>query len=47
MDRSFVGKPKEPFGFSNGATGNFGPPKWRDARFELVESGNTITVQLK
>jgi uncharacterized protein (DUF2141 family) len=47
MDRSFVGKPKEPFGFSNGARGTFGPPMWQDARFELVASGKTIAVQLK
>ena len=37
-----VGMPKEPWGMSNNARGNFGPPKFEDARFEL--KGDTSLV---
>ena len=39
MDSNFVGIPKEPWAFSNNATGRLGPAKWQDAKFEI--SGNT------
>ncbi|KAA3618995.1 MAG: DUF2141 domain-containing protein [Flavobacterium sp.] len=29
--------PSEPYGTSNNARGFFGPPKWKDARFELKD----------
>jgi uncharacterized protein (DUF2141 family) len=35
LDRNFIGIPKEPVGVSNRAKGRFGPPKWRDAKFQL------------
>ena len=35
LDANFVGIPSEPWGFSNNATGSFGPPKWQDVQFEL------------
>ncbi len=35
MDSNMVGMPKEPWGMSNNARGNFGPPKFEDARFEM------------
>ena len=38
MDRNLFGVPKEQFGFSNNAKGNFGPPSFKDASFVL--SGN-------
>lgn len=47
LDRNFVGKPKEPYGFSNNARGMFGPPEFDEARFRLGESGNTITFTVK
>lgn len=28
--------PTESYGCSNGATGFFGPPKWEDAKFEVI-----------
>lgn len=37
MARSFFGLPQEPAGLSNNARPRFGPPRWRDARFELRE----------
>ena len=39
MDSNFVGMPKEPWAFSNNATGRLGPAKWQDAKFEIY--GNT------
>ncbi len=35
LDSNFVGIPKEPWAFSNNATGKFGPPKWQAAKFAL------------
>jgi uncharacterized protein (DUF2141 family) len=42
MDSNMIGIPKEPWGMSNNARGNFGPPKFEDARFELM--GDTALV---
>ena len=36
------GIPKEQFGFSNGASGRFGPPSFADASFELVGEANQM-----
>lgn len=45
MDSNFVGMPKEPWAFSNNATGRMGPAKWEDAKFEI--SGDTdIQIRL-
>ena len=41
LDSNLVGMPTEPWGFSNDASGAFGPPAWEDARFELAG----VTVQ--
>ncbi|MEH6558135.1 MAG: DUF2141 domain-containing protein [Oceanicoccus sp.] len=35
LDSNFVGMPTEPWGFSNNATGNMGPPAWSDVKFGL------------
>ena len=35
MDRNFFGVPKEQYGFSNDAKGNFGPPSFKDASFNV------------
>jgi len=40
MDSNMVGMPKEPWGMSNNARGNFGPPTFADARFEM--KGDTL-----
>lgn len=45
LDSNVVGMPTEPWGFSNNASGNFGPPGWQDARFELDEV-HTQTIRL-
>ncbi len=38
LDTNFVGMPREPWAFSNNATGNMGPPKWPDVKFQLQGS---------
>ncbi|WP_378184044.1 DUF2141 domain-containing protein [Aquimarina sp. SS2-1] len=42
LDTNFLKIPKEPYGTSNNAKGNFGPPKWEDAKFSV---SNTEVVQ--
>ena len=44
LDKNFLGIPKEPYGFSNGARGNAGPPKFADAAIMLVPDGSTTIV---
>ncbi len=45
LDANFIGMPTEPWGMSNNARGNFGPPKWADVRFEI--DGDTVhTIEL-
>lgn len=38
--------PAEDYGCSNNAKGFFGPPKWKDAKFEVVD-GEVKKVQIK
>lgn len=46
MDSNMVGMPKEPWGMSNNARGNFGPPKFEDAQFEMKgDTALTIGVE--
>jgi uncharacterized protein (DUF2141 family) len=35
MDTNFLGIPKEDYGCSNNAKGFMGPPKWKDAKFQI------------
>jgi uncharacterized protein (DUF2141 family) len=35
MDTNFLGIPKEDYGCSNNARGFMGPPKWKDAKFQI------------
>lgn len=46
MDRSWYGMPKEGYGASNDATGTFGPPKFKDAKFEFKNSRDTVKIIL-
>ncbi|WP_299899616.1 DUF2141 domain-containing protein [uncultured Aquimarina sp.] len=41
LDTNFFKIPKEPYGTSNNAKGNFGPPSWEDAKFS-VSNGDVI-----
>ncbi len=43
LDTNFLGIPKESTGCSNGAVGRFGPPKYKDAKFNLTKN-TTIPV---
>ena len=45
IDTNFLGIPKEPYAFSNEARGMFGPAKFKDAAFELVESDETVAIR--
>lgn len=45
LDSNFVGMPTEPWAFSNNATGNFGPPKWENVKFQLDGTVNQ-TIKL-
>jgi uncharacterized protein (DUF2141 family) len=45
MDTKIFGIPKEPYGFSNGAKGFMGPPKFKDAKF-IVDTNKTITIKV-
>ncbi|RCT55171.1 DUF2141 domain-containing protein [Winogradskyella sp. KYW1333] len=45
LDGNFIGIPKEDYGCSNNAKGFMGPPKWKDAKFELKED-KSITITL-
>lgn len=46
LDRSFVGMPKEPAGFSNGVVPRFGPPKYEDAAFAVGDEDATARIEL-
>jgi uncharacterized protein (DUF2141 family) len=44
LDKNFLGIPKEPYGFSNGARGSAGPPKFSAAAVTLDPDGTTTIV---
>jgi uncharacterized protein (DUF2141 family) len=45
LDRYFIGKPKEPYGFSNNVK-PFGPPSYKDCKFALTNSPKSISISL-
>jgi len=45
LDKNFLGIPKENYGFSNNASGTFGPPDFKDAAFN-VASGKTTLIEI-
>ena len=45
LDKNYIGKPKEPYGFSNNAKPNFGPPIYDKVKFNFSGS-KTITISL-
>ena len=46
MDTNFLGIPKEPIGISNNAKGFMGPPKYKDAKFELKHD-KTLKINIQ
>ena len=47
LNTGTFGMPTEPYGFSKNARNPFGPGKWKDACFEVVEGGNTIRFEVR
>jgi uncharacterized protein (DUF2141 family) len=47
LDRSALGAPTEPYGFSNDARGRFGPPKFEKAAIRIDPGGLTIEITLR
>lgn len=47
LSANMFGLPVEPYGFSNNARGNFGPPAFKDAAITLGDEDLTIEVTLK
>jgi len=46
LDANLLGIPKEPWAFSNNAAGKFGPPKWKDIRFEITADDQTVNQEI-
>jgi uncharacterized protein (DUF2141 family) len=46
LDTNWIGIPKEPVAVSNNAKGVMGPPKFKDAQFDLREPTKQISIQL-
>lgn len=47
IDLSFIGIPKEPYGFSNNVMGKFGPPSFDQMAFEVGESNREVEIRLR
>lgn len=47
LDTNVVGMPVEPYGFSNNATGNFGPPTFEQAKFTLGPDKKVMTAKVQ
>ena len=47
LDTGFMGKPSEPYGFSNDSRHTFGPAKFQEAKIQLDEPGRIIAIRLK
>jgi uncharacterized protein (DUF2141 family) len=46
MDRNFIGIPKEGFGTSNNPKVLFGPPSFKEAKFELREEIHIVIIKM-
>lgn len=46
LDTNLIGIPTEPYGFSNDAAGNYGPPTFVDAKIQLAKTPKTISIRL-
>ena len=47
MEKSLIGIPKEGLGVSNDAKGKMGPPKFKDAKFEIKQEKTDISITVK
>jgi uncharacterized protein (DUF2141 family) len=46
LDTNSLGIPNEPYGCSNNAKGFMGPPKWKNAKFELKDKDQNLIINL-
>jgi uncharacterized protein (DUF2141 family) len=46
LDTNFIGMPKEPIALSNNAKARFGPPKYKDAKFNLGLEPHLQRIQM-
>lgn len=42
-----LGIPRDSYGFSNNASGTFGPPSYKDASFNVTAGQNEVLIKLK
>jgi uncharacterized protein (DUF2141 family) len=42
-----LGIPKDAYGFSNNASGTFGPPSYKDASFKVTADQNKVSINLR
>lgn len=47
LDTNPIGMPVEPYGFSNNASGNYGPPSFKAAAVQLPAGGAITTITLR
>lgn len=47
LDTNFLGRPQEPYGFSNNARGTMGPPDFEEAAFTLSSDSLSLTISAK
>ena len=47
LDKNFMGIPKENYGFSNNASGVFGPPDFADAAFDTGNEDLEMSIEIK
>ena len=47
IDMSRLGRPREPYGFSNNARRAFGPPGFDEARFVLLPEGVSLEIAVE
>jgi uncharacterized protein (DUF2141 family) len=45
LDMNAMGMPQEPTAFSNNAVGQFGPPRFEQASFELKPAGARLSIK--
>ena len=46
LDTNIMGIPKESYGFSNNATGSFGPAKYEDAKFKFSKDSQVAEIEV-
>jgi uncharacterized protein (DUF2141 family) len=46
IDKNMMGIPKEPYGFSNGQSGTFGPPSYSDSKI-MIEKNTNLNITVK